>query len=203
MTTLDAWHDLWRSLGASAGDEAEYRRLLGAYAEPQRHYHTGQHLDECLDNFAALRSWAAHPAEVELALWFHDAIYEPRGRDNEARSAQWAVAAMARAGLPEATMGRVEALIMTTCHDAVPEGADAQVLVDVDLWILAAPPGRFAEYEGQIRAEYAWVPEISFREKRREVLRGFLQRPRLFQTDLYFELYEARARANLAGAVAE
>lgn len=203
MTTLEAWHVLWRSLGASRGDEAEYRRLLAAYAEPQRHYHTGQHLEECLRNFEALRSGTIHPGEVELALWFHDAIYEPRGRDNEARSAQWAVAAMEKAGLPEATIARVEALIMATCHDAVPEGADARALADVDLWILAAPPERFAEYERQIRAEYAWVPETLFRKKRGEILRGFLRRPRLFQTELYFDLYEARARGNLAGAVAE
>ncbi|MFC4161367.1 HD domain-containing protein [Chitinimonas lacunae] len=202
MTMLEQWHALWRSLGAEAGDEAEYRRLLTAYAEPQRHYHTRQHLDECLHHLAETRSLALHPAEVELALWYHDAVYQPRQPDNEARSADWAVQALQAQGIDQDVAGRVRALIMATCHQALPQEPDAMLLVDIDLAILAAPAERFAEYQTQVRAEYRWVPGFLFRRKRAEILRAFLARPRLFQTDWFFSHYEAQARANLAQELA-
>jgi predicted metal-dependent HD superfamily phosphohydrolase len=72
----------------------------------------------------------------------------------------------------------VHALVMATGHDAVPQGRDQEVLVDIDLSILGATPARFDEYEQQVRAEYAWVPEFLFRRKRRAILGQFLARPR-------------------------
>jgi predicted metal-dependent HD superfamily phosphohydrolase len=87
---------------------------------------------------------------------------------------------------------------MTTRHDAVPSGADAESLVDVDLSILGAPPGRFDEYEQQIREEYAWVPDFVFRRKRAEILEGFLARPAIFSTAHFRSRYERQARENLA-----
>ena len=131
---------------------------------------------------------------MELALWFHDAIYDTRRSDNEQRSADWAKSSVGNA--------RIHALVMATRHQAVPQDIDAQVLVDVDLWILGAPQKRFDEYETQVRAEYAWVPGLIYRRKRRAVLESFLARPTLYNTERFTERYEKQARANLARAVA-
>ncbi|MCD2515329.1 N-methyl-D-aspartate receptor NMDAR2C subunit [Massilia sp. G4R7] len=195
------WTAAWRTLGV-AEPAGLYNRLLDAWSEPQRHYHTLQHLTECLTLADGLREEMTHPEEVVLALWFHDAVYDVRAHDNEARSAQWAVQALGDAGLAKDACERVEALIMATCHGAAasPGTPDSALLVDIDLAILGSDEARFAEYEAQIRAEYAWVPPDVFAVKRREVLRGFLDRARIYTTDTMVARFEAQARRNLASA---
>ena len=174
-----------------------YEQLLQAYSEPQRHYHTLQHLAECLQLQSDSAHLAQHPAEIAIALWFHDAVYDVKAHDNEARSADWAVATLQAAGVSVEVQTRVHALIMATEHTAVPLAGDAALLVDIDLAILGAAVARFAEYERQIRQEYAWVPEEVFVEKRRAVLQGFLDRARIYSTAHFREILEAAARNNL------
>ena len=175
--------------------------VLARYCEVHRHYHTAQHLVECLAAFQTVRHLAFHTGEVELALWFHDAIYETQRSDNEAQSAAWAREAALQHGVAPDAILRIEALIMATLHTAVPTLPDEQLLVDIDLSILGANATRFAQYEAQIRAEYAFVPEAVFRSKRREILRSFAQRPRLYSTAHFFDQLEQRARGNLQGAI--
>lgn len=198
--TLAAWRTLWRELGAPA-DDALFGRLVAAYSEPQRHYHTLQHLRDCLELWQEVRHFAGRPAEVELALWFHDAIYDPTRHDNEERSADWARQSVMQAGLPTGAATRVHALVMATKHDAVPVDGDARLLVDVDLAILGATAERFDAFDAQVRREYAHVPEADFRVGRGRVLRGFLQRPQIYATGLFRRRFEAQARENLARAI--
>jgi len=183
----------------SAALQAE---LLARYAEPHRAYHTQQHLSECLALFDELRHLAVHPAEVEAALWFHDAIYDVHRHDNEALSADWARAALLQASASVDVAARVHALVMATRHSVAPQTSDEQLLVDIDLAILGAPPQRFAEYEAQIRREYAHVPQDVFTAKRGEILAGFLARPVLYGTAALRERLDATARANLRAAIA-
>jgi len=199
----ERWQRLWQALDvlAPAGLLPNLlQQLLAAYSEPQRHYHTLQHLQECFAHFDALKQCAEHPLEIELALWFHDSVYDVHARDNEARSAAWADAALRDAGLAPEARARIHALIMATCHDALPATPDARLLTDVDLAILGAGPARFAEYEAQIRREYAHVPEDLFHQKRRDILQGFFKCERLFHTAPAHERYASAARRNLAQA---
>lgn len=186
-----------RAIGSSVFDE-----LVARYAEPHRRYHTLQHLAECLAHVETVRHLAEHPGEVEIALWFHDGIYDTQRHDNERQSADWARAVLESHGAAPATVERVDELIMATCHSALPVSPDAQLLVDVDLSILGALPQRFAEYEEQIRQEYAFVPELLFRQKRAEILRGFLGRPLIYSTPHFQAALETRARENLRLAIA-
>ncbi|KRA45128.1 hypothetical protein [Pseudoxanthomonas sp. Root630] len=192
-----SWQRAWAGIGAVGEGDALFARLTAAYAEPQRHYHTLQHLGECLTAFDNVHAHAGHPHEVELALWFHDAIYDIKGHDNEERSADWARDALRDAGVPAAAAQRVHDLVMATRHTAVPSGHDEQLLVDIDLSILGAARVRFDEYEQQIRKEYAYVPGFLFRRKRREILKGFLDRPAIYSTPHFHDALEARARDNL------
>lgn len=198
---MEPWTELWQTLGLVAPSGLR-EALLARYAEPHRAYHTGQHLGECL----ALLDWAAPPprvrAEVGLALWFHDAVYDSQRHDNEAQSAAWAVAALGGAGASDPLCARIEALILATKHDAVPTDDEAKLLVDIDLAILGADEARFAEYERQIRREYAWVPEEAFRAARARVLASFADRPAIYATPRFHERFEVAARRNLARALA-
>lgn len=204
MPSLAQWHATWDSLGVGASPriDAAFTELIARHSEPHRRYHTCRHLDECFERLAEVRSLAEHPAEVELALWFHDAIYEPRSPDSEARSAELASRTMRESGASTGSMQNVAALILATRHAEVPTAADAVVLVDVDLSILGANPARFDEYERQVREEYAWVPAPAFERERRKVLAGFLARPHVFNTVTFRQRYEARARDNLARSLA-
>ena len=149
-----------------------------------------------------VRSRATQPGAVEIALWFHDSIYDLRGKDNEQRSAEWAERAIGHAGADDALRQRVRELIMATRHEVVPCEKDEQLLVDVDLAILGAAPERFEEYGRQVRAEYSWVPGFIYRSKRKEILKSFLARESIYGTDQFKARYEAQARANLARATA-
>ena len=196
------WQDAWALSSLAEPPRECFQALCQAYAEPQRHYHTLQHLRECLGQAERITQLAERPGEVLIALWFHDAVYDTKGRGNEARSARWAREVVAAAGGPEAAE-RVHALVMATEHHAVPSRRDAQMLVDVDLSILGAEARRFDEYERQVRDEYRHVPELLFRGKRRSVLQGFLARERIFNTDTFHQLLEARARDNLRRSIAQ
>jgi len=157
-------------------------------------------LSECLSLLAPASHLAARPAEVEAALWFHDAIYELRASDNEERSAQLAQSVLHSGGVSREVVSRVAALVLATKHHAVSSQPDAQLLVDVDLSILGSGTARFAEYEQQIKEEYSFVPEATFKQKRREILASFLLRPRIFSTEFFFVRLESQARANLRQA---
>lgn len=196
-----SWNRAWRGLAKSAPGAVLRDQLLARYAEPHRAYHTQQHLRECLELFDANLELAEFPAEVELALWFHDAIYDVRASDNEARSADWAASALSSADASPASIVRVNALILATRHTSVPTGNDERLLVDIDLSILGAPTERFGEYDAQIRQEYRHVPGLIYRFKRKAILRSFLERPRIYSTDALHERFEQRARANLARAI--
>jgi len=200
VTLEDAWQSAWQGVGARASDTL-LTDVLARYAEPHRAYHTRQHLTEC---FAALEP--AHLAErlgeVQLALWFHDAIYDSRRHDNEARSAEWAECAIRRAGADAGAVGRVHALIMGTSHVSEPDSGDARVVVDVALAILGADEARFAEYDRQIRVEYAWLADDAYHQGRARVLHRFVERASIYHTSWFAARLEARARANLALALA-
>lgn len=199
---LANWQEAWRALGVGAPDDALRTELQRRYGEPQRHYHTMQHLGECLAWFEREKTRAERPGEVALALWFHDAIYDVHAHDNEARSAGWALQALRAAGASDAAAGRVHALVMATRHDAVPEGRDAELLIDIDLSILGAERARFDEYERQVGAEYAFVPLEVRMPRRREILQRFLDRRAIYATPRMHALLEAPARLNLQRSIA-
>lgn len=202
MTSLARWQSAWRELGAPEADQDLFHRLGACYSEPHRKYHTMQHLNECFAHLESVRSIAERPAEVELALWFHDAIYKTNKKDNEERSAEWARESALAGGLSNDQASRIFDLVIVTKHNATPASRDAEVLVDVDLGILGSAPSRFDEYEGQVREEYSWVPGALYRRERRRILQEFANRPSIYSTEHFRAKYEAQARDNVARSLA-
>lgn len=191
------WRALWQARGAIAPPQGFLERLLAAWQEPQRHYHTIEHLRECLVHFDLVRELAVHPADVELAIWFHDAVYQPGDENNEIKSAYLAERAMAVAGCSRDEAGTIRRMILATRHNARPETPDEALLIDLDLAILGAPVARFDRYEDDIRAEFHDLPWRDYVTGRRRVLRSFQDRPRIYQTDYFHERFDTQARANL------
>jgi predicted metal-dependent HD superfamily phosphohydrolase len=185
--------------------EATIHDLKRRYAEPQRAYHNWTHIEDLLAQFEANAHTLKHPFAFRLAILFHDAIYDPRASDNEARSAELFEAAMKEnAGADDIACGR-DLILATHKHStsAVESRfvADAELFLDMDLSILGAGEQRFDDYDAAIREEYSFVPIDTYRARRAEILKAFLQRPRLYLTDDYHRRLDGRARGNLQRAI--
>ncbi len=194
---LERWTKLWQAAGACGDPLPWYARLAAAYSQPHRHYHTFGHIAECLGEFDTARDLARQPSAVELAIWFHDAVYDPRAPDNEEQSAALLRQCLSEAGVSDSLSEVASRLVLATKNHDAGVDVDAPVLVDVDLSILGQPAARFQEYEAQIHREYAWVPETTFAVRRAEILEGFLARARVYTTDRFYEEYERQARNNI------
>lgn len=188
-------------IGVRPGREI-FVELDACYGHESRHYHDRSHVSECLRQFENFHGLADRVHEIEVAIWFHDAIYDTRRQDNEEKSAELATVCLALQGAQVDIVERIARMIIAT-KTHVTEGGDAALLVDIDLGILGTPKPRFEQYDAAIRREYDWVPEETYRQGRREVLEGFLQRDRIYQTDVIGDLYEAAARKNLQRKISE
>jgi predicted metal-dependent HD superfamily phosphohydrolase len=191
------WTDAWTLLGRKPPPSLQ-QALEAAWSEPQRRYHDLTHLGECLALLGRWKALAGQPAEVTLALWFHDAVYAIDADDNEARSAAWAEEALTAAGVDAAAVERIVGLVLATCHDAPPRGRDAASLIDIDLAILGSPTVRFERY---VRLEHGHVPDDVYRTARAALLQRFLNRARLYYTAPIAVLFEAQARRNLKASI--
>lgn len=197
---IGRWHRLMEQWGTTGHDDV-YLELLSAYSEPHRHYHTANHIADCLAQFDTAASMARVPKEVEMALWFHDAVYKPTSSTNELKSADWATAFLSAIGATPEQCSRVHEYIMATTHATGAHPNDAAVVVDIDLSILGRERPEFEIYEEAIRREYSWVPGPLYRRKRVEILQSFLDRPSVFGTEFFRSRYEQRARENLQWAL--
>ena len=197
---IERWHALLRGLNVTPETEA-FSKLQSAYAQDHRHYHTSRHIDECIALFDEVKQLAAYPAEVECALWFHDAIYEPMSSSNEQRSADWMADFGRRGGMAAEAIDRIRAHIMATRHLSSPAGGDSSLVVDIDLAILGASPGRYDEFERDVRVEYRWVPGFIYNPKRAAILQSFLDRPRIYHWEPMYDRFELNARRNVTKAI--
>lgn len=194
------WQKLMTQFGIAQAT-ATFDALFAAYTEKHRHYHTIEHIDACLRHLDAVRDLAEDAAAIEMALWFHDAIYEPYKSGNEEKSAQWADDFLAKHSIAPSRIHRVHEHILATKHDSIATDADSQLLVDIDLSILGVDETTYATFENNVREEYKLVPGIVFRSKRAEILQSFLNRPHIYSTVYFRERLEVRARENLSAAV--
>ena len=188
---------LWQALSLQGDAAACHRMLTDAYDQDGRAYHNQVHLDECLEEVDRIRDLAVEPLTLEMALWFHDVVYDVRAADNEKRSAELAGEVLAKAGAVPRLIQRVKDLVMVTQHHQAAPESDEALMIDVDLSILGKPWPRFEEYDRAIREEYAWVPEEIYAVKRREVLQRFLDRECIYLSEPMQQRYEAQARVNL------
>ena len=182
--------------------KALLRLLLEAYSEPQRHYHTMQHIVECLVFFHQIRNQLNDPTAVELAIWFHDVIYDPQAIDNEEKSAELMKQQCSQL-LENTKIQKVYKWIIATKKHSPATNQDLNYLLDIDLAILGSSKQRFAEYEQQIQQEYSWVESTLYRVKRAEVLDHFWQMQPLYQTEYFKDLLEKQAKHNLVNCLGQ
>lgn len=197
------WNQLWERIGANDSGTEAYEELVSLYGEAHRAYHNFVHIAHVLGELNGTSRFLGNPNQVEAALWYHDAVYDTKAKDSEERSAELAEKRLAKAGMRKQFIDGVTAMILATKHGKTPQDNDTQHLADIDLSILGKSTKEFDEYERDVRFEYAWVPEDQFRQGRRAILQGFLERDSIYSTDLFKQRYETQARTNLERSIAQ
>jgi len=173
-----------------------YDLLFGLYATPWRRYHTAEHLDHCLALFDRVSEQMDDPDAVEMALWFHDAVYDTRADDNEDRSADLFDAKVG-SHADSAFRAKVIELILVTKHGDPPSDRDTGFIVDIDLSSFGLPWDDFMKDSGNVRKEFAHLSDSEFHQGQLKFFRHLLARPSFFATPYFRDHYEGQARSNL------
>jgi len=131
LCTLSRWNALCLSLGLSADGET-YQELIHVHSEAHRAYHTLGHISACLNHLDDVISKVDNAQEIEMALWFHDAVYEPFSASNEEDSAEWAADWLQERGANKAVISRIADHILDTKSHDKPKTLDGQYMLDID-----------------------------------------------------------------------
>ncbi len=203
MDMQSRWSSLWWSMGGGGDPGAAFKDLKERYAEPHRAYHTLKHIEQCLEELDEVPGfyWShVNRDTIECALWFHDAIYNPRGNDNEEQSADLANRVLRLANIRSINPAEVVLFILSTEHLKDLREMGPQLIADIDLSILGRPEEEYEEYSIAIRSEYAFAPWATFSAKRGSILHNFLLQAldnRLFHNPHFRNKYNEQAKRNL------
>ena len=182
--------------------DAVYDQLVAHYTGPDRHYHDFAHIVWMLNLLPQMAVELENRPAVELAIWFHDVIYEVgTGLDNEQASADFSAEVLGRLHISQDEIQTVKTLILDTKHHQRPATWDGCVLVDLDLSQLGNSAEQFAHDTANIRREYQIFPDAQFWPGRRQVLQLFLNRDQIYYTEPFYKRFEASARRNLADSI--
>lgn len=197
------WMDLF-SFASETGNTIQkgFQKLVDRYSEKHRYYHNLNHVDDCLKHLDEIVDRIIDYRTVEVALWFHDIIYDPMKNDNEKMSSQYAKAFLESVNLASDVISKIEHLVALTKHPTFPETNDEKFLVDIDLTILAANKEHYDHYESCIRKEYGFVPSSLYKRGRKKILMSFAKSDRIYWTDHFYKKYENQARGNIERAMA-
>jgi len=182
--------------------------LKKRYSEPHRYYHTLDHIAWMQEGAAQVSHLLAHPIAIDFAIWYHDAVYNTRKKDNELRSADLFLAHHGRY-LSEFYQGYVVDLILATIDHRIPRhkssdfNNDCALFLDLDLMSLGFPWEKFIKNSNDIRKEYSHVPDVDFDGGRAKILTKFLERDPMYFSPYFQNYYGEKAIKNLKRSIEE
>ncbi len=186
---------LWKRRIGDDGDSV-FDELNQLYNQPHRRYHSPSHIEHCLQNFDISSFLMIDPASVEMALWFHDAIYNIPPTNNEQQSADFFLTKAKDRGSAE-HRSKVYRLINITTHQQEPSNSDEELMMDIDLSSLGSSWDEFIHNSHNIRIEHADVPDSEFYRQQKVLLDRLLARTQLYYTDFFRKRYEDKAVRNI------
>jgi len=195
---LERFASLWRrsmAVPPSPDGASMHAELCRLYDAPHRRFHTLGHVSDCIAWLDVVAPLVRDPDALELALWFHDAVYAAGSDANERRSAE--MFASAASGARPHLCRRVCGLIMATRHTGAAQGNDRQFMVDIDLAGFGAPWKEFMAKGDELRAEFASQPDSDYYRGQIQFLCRLQRRKHFFCTDYFRERYEKIAQSNL------
>jgi predicted metal-dependent HD superfamily phosphohydrolase len=196
MNLEKIYSELLYTIGFSEDEiQKNWEDLEKAYSKKSRHYHNLTHLKEMIKGFETYRDKLQNPNEILLSIFYHDFVYSASKKDNELKSAEFALAI-----LPEninLNKQLVFDAICATQQHQYNSIEDINWLIDFDLKILAKDWDDYKIYFEQIRKEYRIYPDFLYKPGRAKALKHFLENEFIFQTDEFRNLYEGKARINI------
>lgn len=181
--------------------EKGYNIIISNYSVAGRHYHNLQHLEALLQLQQQYASAIRDNNTLQLAIFFHDLIYDVKKGDNEEQSALAAIRFLEPLPCPAE---KIAAYIRATkTHQNPDHDEDLDYFLDFDLSVLGASAEAYKAYTAQIRQEYRVYPDMLYKPGRRKVLQHFLGLPFIYKTNIFREKYEAQARVNLQNELRE
>lgn len=192
----DRFTGLMARLRLAPQADGVYRLLTGCYSEAGRHYHDLEHVRRCLARLDEVGELLRDADAAELALWFHDAVYDPAADDNELRSA-FLFDRHLGIHLPTQRADDVHAMIMATAHAGGDRSGDALYVADIDLAGCAASWRDFLQAARLRRRECRHLTNARFEREMRGLLERLLSRPSIYLTDHFRDTCEQQARRNI------
>lgn len=191
------WSQSLGSIFVTAESDRLFNTVKKFYSEPHRHYHNFEHIKACLEHFDTVIDKLSNPLLVEISIWFHDLIYNPKKSNNEKQSAELAKQFLQPSTLTPSQITIICHNIIATIHPSKPTSPDQAYLLDIDLSILASDNELYDQYENWIRKEYQHVPTFFFTLGRKKLLRSFLELDSIYYTDYFRDLWQKKAVSNI------
>jgi predicted metal-dependent HD superfamily phosphohydrolase len=196
MNLQDTHCKLLNKIGIKANEiNALWINLEKTYSSKSRKYHNLIHLKEMIDLFENYQLELQFPNEVLYSIFYHDFIYKATRKDNELKSAEYALSI-----LPEKTIldkQLVFDMIVATQlheHNAI---EDINWLIDFDLKILSKDWEAYQIYCDQIRKEYKIYPDFLYKPGRKKALEHFLEQEYIYKTVVFRKLFDEKAKSNI------
>ncbi|MFZ0597642.1 MAG: hypothetical protein WAM46_11740 [Flavobacterium sp.] len=196
MNLKENYTELLSNIGFSGNDiQKNWLGLQKAYSHKSRHYHNLTHIKDMIECFEMYSDQIKSPNEILFSIFYHDYIYKSSKKDNELKSAEFALSILPENIQLDKTLV-FDAICATQLHQ-YNSNEDINWLIDFDLKILARDWNEYQIYFEQIRKEYSIYPDFLYKPGRAKALKHFLENEFIFQTDEFRNLYEEKARTNI------
>lgn len=170
-----------------------WQEIKTQYSNSNRYYHTLKHLEHI---YRELEEVELNHI-LEFSIFYHDIIYDIKKRDNEEQSAKLAVKNLNKLDVQKNIQIEVKQLILETkTHQT--NSKQNRLFLDADLAILGAEPIEYKDYILNIRKEYTFYNNKTYNSGRIKLLKIFLKKDRIYQSEHFYTLYEKKAQYNLS-----
>ena len=176
-----------------------WNKIEAHYQSNGRYYHNLSHIEELLAYFNEYNSNIKYKNEILFAIFYHDIIYDPKNKNNEEKSAEFAKKELQKLNIQDTIIKQIYNYIVATKHHNNPtKDNDLNYFLDFDMAILAKNSSDYIKYSKQIRKEYSIYPDFMYRKGRKKALQHFLKQDKIYKTDIFYTLYEEKARKNIS-----
>ncbi|WP_299221115.1 hypothetical protein [uncultured Aquimarina sp.] len=167
------------------------------HSKKNRYYHNLSHLENLYYNLLSIQEEILDWDIILFAIFYHDFVYNVLKQDNEEQSAQKAIDVLRSLSIDPERIQLCKEIILATKGHQISEKMDVNHFTDADLSILGSTWADYETYYKNVRKEYKYYPDFMYNKGRIKVLKHFIDMPRIFKTDYFYNTLENQAKNNL------